>query len=56
MAGRAKAADHSARYATVKKYYDRGLWPEQRVRKAVECKWITEDEFQEITGKDYAEA
>lgn len=53
MAGRTKAAEHSNRYALVKHYYDRGLWPEARVRKAVTCKWITSDEFKEITGKDY---
>ncbi len=56
MAGRAKAAEHSARYELVKKYYDRKLWPIGRLRKAVMCKWITAGEFREITGEEYAEA
>lgn len=44
---------HSARYETVKRYYDRGLWSESRVYKAVECGWITEIEYTEITGNPY---
>lgn len=56
MAGRAKAADHSARYELVKKYYDRKLWSIEWLRKAVMCKWITADEYREITGEEYAGA
>ncbi len=51
-----KAAEHSAHYETVKKWYDRGLWSIARVRKAVECKWVTADEYTEITGEEYTEA
>lgn len=51
-----KTAGHSAHFALVKKYYDRGLWSKARVHKAVECKWITADEYGEITGEEYAEA
>lgn len=51
-----KAEKHSAHYETVKKWYDRGLWSVTRVRKAVVCKWITADEFKEITGEEYTEA
>ena len=29
------------------------MWDETRVRNAVIMKWITEEEFKEITGKDY---
>ena len=43
----------SKKYKTVKNFYDRGLWSIARVRNAVEKKWITEDEFKEITGEDY---
>lgn len=47
------AGEHSKHYALVKGYYDRGLWSIQRVHKAVECKWITAEEYKEITGYDY---
>lgn len=56
MAGRAKAADHSARYGLVKKYYVSKLWSIERLRKAVMCKWITADEYKEITGEEYVKA
>lgn len=45
--------EHSENFEVVKDLYDRGLWKIQRVRKAVEKHWITEDEFQEITGEPY---
>lgn len=51
-----KAAEQSKHYATVKRYYERKLWSKARVHKAVECKWITADEYKEITGEEYAEA
>lgn len=44
--------EHSANYEKVKGYYDRGLWDITKVRKAV-GKWITPDEFEEITGEPY---
>lgn len=44
---------HSAKYATVKKYYDKGLWNIQMVRNAVAKNWITAEEFTEITGQEY---
>ena len=43
----------SAKFETVKKYYDLKLWTEDQVRKAVEKGWITADEFKLITGKKY---
>lgn len=46
-------AEHSPNFDKVKGYYDRGLWDISRVRKAVEKGWITEEEFQEITGEPY---
>lgn len=40
---------HSAKFELVKSYYERGLWDEARVRKAV-GKWITQEECNEILG------
>lgn len=48
-----KTEGRSPHFATVKKWYDRGLWSVARVRKAVACRWITADEFEEITGEEY---
>ena len=42
----------SKKYSKVKGYYDAGLWSLEMVRNAV-GRWITEDEFTEITGKAY---
>jgi hypothetical protein len=39
--------EHSEKYELVKSYYERGLWNESRVRKAV-GKWITQAECDEI--------
>ena len=43
----------SAKFETVKKYYDLGLWTEEQVRNAVVKGWITAAEFKTITGKKY---
>lgn len=40
-------------YTMVKNYYDTGKWSISRVRDAVVKRWITIDEFKEITGEDY---
>lgn len=45
--------EHCQRFDLIKGYYDSGLWTKQRVRKAV-GKWITEAEYEEITGEFYA--
>lgn len=45
--------EHSKNYQKVKRYYDMKMWDEARVRNAVKMGWITEAEFQEITGKKY---
>lgn len=39
----------SPKFDLVKSYYDRGLWDESRVRKAV-GKWITQEECDIILG------
>ena len=43
----------SKKFKTVKSFYDRGLWSRERVRNAVIKKWITAEEYKEITGEDY---
>lgn len=45
--------EHSKNYDKVKGFYNRKLWDLTRVRNAVVKGWITEEEFVEITGKDY---
>lgn len=50
-----KKAAHSTNYAKVKGFYDRGQWDIKRVRMAVVKKWITAEEFKEITGEEYVE-
>ena len=43
------------KFQKVKTYYDEGLWSIQRVRNAVVKNWITEAEFEQITGKNYGD-
>lgn len=43
----------SEKFEQVKKFYDLGVWSEQRLRDAVAKGWITAEEFKEITGKNY---
>ena len=38
-------------FEKIKKYYDAGVWDEQRVREAVAKNVITAEEFKAITGK-----
>ena len=45
--------EHSKNYGKVKVWYDMKMWSESRVRNAVVMKWITEEEFTEITGNAY---
>ncbi len=45
--------EHSKNFEKVKKFYKMGVWSEKMVENAVD-KWITTDEFKEITGKDYS--
>lgn len=51
------AATHSKHFKKVKKYYKAGVWNEARVRNAVtnpaSNPWITEAEYEEITGRPY---
>ena len=43
----------SANSEKVKDYYEKGLWSLDRVKKAV-GRWITQEEFKQITGTEYA--
>ena len=45
----------SKMYEKVKKYYDTGLWSEERVRNMVIKGIITEEEYATIVGKEYEE-
>lgn len=45
--------EHSKNYDKVKRWYVLRMWDEVRVRNAVKMGWITEEEFKEITEKDY---
>ena len=44
--------EHSKNYEKVMFYYKRGMWNQERVFSAV-GKWITAEEYQEITGEEY---
>ena len=44
--------EHSSHFEEVKGYYDGGYWKINRVWNAV-GKWITEEEYYEITGFRY---
>lgn len=39
-------------YEKVKRFYKEKLWSKQRVKNAV-GRWITEEEYEEITGERY---
>lgn len=41
------------KYEKVRNYYKKGMWSLTQVRNAVIKGWITEDEFEEITGEVY---
>lgn len=44
----------SNKYKVVKKYYEESLWNLEMVKKAV-GKWITKEEYKEITGNNFEE-
>lgn len=43
----------SKNFEKVKGYYEKELWSKNRVYNAV-GKWITEEEYRQITGEEYA--
>ena len=44
---------YSKHFVEVKKFFDAGVWSEDKVREAVVKGWITAEEFKLITSKDY---
>lgn len=44
--------EQSKNFEKVKKYYEKSLWEEWKVKNAV-GKWITEEEYELITKKEY---
>lgn len=45
----------SKMYDKIKSYYDSGLWSEERVKNMVIKGIITEEEYNDIIGKEYEE-
>ena len=45
-----------SKFEMVKKFYQKKLWGLGRVRDAVSAGWITEEQFQKITGKAFEES
>lgn len=43
---------HSIKFKKVKEYYEKHLWSIDMVHEAVN-KWITKEEYKEITGVDF---
>lgn len=43
----------SKKFATVKKYYDKGLWTKTAVHNAVVKEWITAEEYELIVCERY---
>lgn len=46
-------ANHSKKYNLVRTYYKGGFWTKRQVKNAVRKGWITEYEYEEITGESY---
>lgn len=46
-------SEHSEKYELVKGYYDSGEWKKKAVKNAVRRNWITEEEYELITGEPY---
>lgn len=42
-------------FATLKRLYKLNLFSKQQIIQSVECDWITEEEYTEITGEKYPE-
>ncbi|WP_366160543.1 XkdX family protein [Bacillus infantis] len=44
---------NSTMYDSIKKYYDSDRYDNEKVKVFVAAGWITEDEYQTITGETY---
>lgn len=53
MAKRKTDVVESKKFQTVKHYYDNKLWGKKQVKNAVVKAWITEAEYELITGEAY---
>ena len=47
-------ANHSKKFNDVRSYYKYRMWKKRQVVNAVKQGWITEYEYEEITGEVYA--
>lgn len=45
--------EHSSKFEEINNFYKKKLWPLSAVKTAVKKGLITEEEYKEITGKDY---
>lgn len=43
----------SKKYNKVMRYYNEGLWSQKQVQDAVKKNWITEEEYEMITGEPF---
>lgn len=46
--------EHSNNFYNVKHWYHSGMWSKERVYNAVKSGYISESEYQIITGEEYA--
>lgn len=46
-------ANHSKKFNDVRSYYKYHMWKKRQVENAVKKGWITEYEYEEITGESY---
>ena len=44
---------HSPKYDNILQWYSMGMWSLKMVKNAVVKGWITEEEYEEITGEVY---
>lgn len=42
-------------FVTLKRLYNLNLFSKEQLVQSVECDWITEEEYTEITGENYPE-
>ena len=42
-------------YEKIKEYYRLGLWGDKRVHDAVKKRYVSAEEYKELTGKEYIE-
>ena len=41
-----------SKYEQVAQYYGAGIWDERKVRDALSRGWITEEEYEKLTGEE----